>query len=536
MEKFMFENQGAYSYLVYEIGEDDIVDSLSLGMITNNKIHGIAQALYTQMDDKKFVKYNISTKVSLEQFFVGAVNRKRLLGVFSSIAAALISAEDYMIDSNSLLLDLKYIFADVSTCEAVLICLPIVDMEKVPTDLGMFFKNIMFTTQFDQTEKCDYVGYILNYLNGTMKFSLVEFKQLVDGLLHPVGQENQVQRTQMTQSQATPVQPQIQTPPPAQRQMKQAPQQVQQIPPMQQMHQATPVQPQIQTPQVNRPQPPVQQISQGNLVQNAPVSNEKEISMLGLLMHYSKENKEVYKAQKERQKELKKEKKVVEPAPSKKEKKNKNKKATASAIQQGSFAVPGAPQQGFAVPGQAVQQQTRQNVSQQQSFAIPGQAAQQTSVQRSLNAVQQQTPVANPVYTPPQQIIQTSANFGETTILGGAGIGETTVLLAAEAFQPTEIKPYLIRAKNNEKIVIDKPVFRIGKEKSYVDYFISDNTAISRSHVNIVSRDGEYFVVDTNSTNHTYVNGRMIQSNVETKIDHNMQLRLANEEFEFRTF
>ena len=100
--------------------------------------------------------------------------------------------------------------------------------------------------------------------------------------------------------------------------------------------------------------------------------------------------------------------------------------------------------------------------------------------------------------------------------------------------QEVKSQPYLIRAKNNERIELNKPVFRIGKEKSYVDYFISDNTAISRSHANVISRDGEYFVVDTNSTNHTYVNGMMIQSNVETKIVDGVKIRLANEEFEFK--
>ena len=126
-------------------------------------------------------------------------------------------------------------------------------------------------------------------------------------------------------------------------------------------------------------------------------------------------------------------------------------------------------------------------------------------------------------------------NFGETTVLGGGGnIGETTVLGAAPtAVQP---KPYLLRTKNNEKINLDKPVFRIGKEKSYVDYFIGDNTAISRSHANLITRDGEYFVMDTNSTNHTYVNGAMIQSNVETKLAHGDKVRLANEDFEFKLY
>jgi len=75
-----------------------------------------------------------------------------------------------------------------------------------------------------------------------------------------------------------------------------------------------------------------------------------------------------------------------------------------------------------------------------------------------------------------------------------------------------------MRKRIHEVIVIDKPVFRIGKERSYVDYYIGDNTAISRSHVNIIHKDNKYFIVDTNSTNHTYINGTIIPSNVETQI------------------
>lgn len=115
-----------------------------------------------------------------------------------------------------------------------------------------------------------------------------------------------------------------------------------------------------------------------------------------------------------------------------------------------------------------------------------------------------------------------------------AGIGETTVLNEAMTMEPSEPKPYLIRTKYNERILIDKPVFKIGKEKSYVDYFISDNTAISRSHANIIENGSNYFIIDTNSTNHTFVNGSMIQSNMETPIKPGDKIKLANEEFEFR--
>ena len=119
--------------------------------------------IFTQLDDKKYFKYNISKKIPVTQFFSGIVNKKRLLSVFESIADALISASEYMIEQKTLILDLDYIFVDVITSKAELISLPVI-MEGDSTDILMFFKNIMFSTQFDQRENCDYVAGIINYL------------------------------------------------------------------------------------------------------------------------------------------------------------------------------------------------------------------------------------------------------------------------------------------------------------------------------------------------------------------------------------
>lgn len=102
---FSYENQGANTYLVYEIKEGDSIDTLSLGMLTNNSIPGLTRALFTQMDEKRYIKYNVSSKVSMQQFFGGVVNRKRLLGVFNGITEGFLSAEDYMIDTSSIVLD-----------------------------------------------------------------------------------------------------------------------------------------------------------------------------------------------------------------------------------------------------------------------------------------------------------------------------------------------------------------------------------------------------------------------------------------------
>lgn len=93
--------------------------------------------------------------------------------------------------------------------------------------------------------------------------------------------------------------------------------------------------------------------------------------------------------------------------------------------------------------------------------------------------------------------------------------------------------PYLIREKTGERVSVDKPSFRIGKERQYCDYFVSDNSAVSRSHADILTKGNRYFIVDNNSTNKTYVNFRAIPILTEVEIFDGTKLRLANEDFTF---
>ena len=62
MYDFTFENKGANSYLVYKFKPDDRIDTMTLGMITNNKITGFAPCVFTQLNETRYMKYNISAK------------------------------------------------------------------------------------------------------------------------------------------------------------------------------------------------------------------------------------------------------------------------------------------------------------------------------------------------------------------------------------------------------------------------------------------------------------------------------------------
>lgn len=619
MGKFEFENQGTNTYLVYTLEEEEEIDTMSLGMITNNHIKGIADTVYHQMDDIRQIKYNVTAKVSLKQFFAGAVNKKRLLSVFSAIIDAMSEIEDYMLDSKSILLDKEHIFINVATYEIGLICISVVRENEEGSDIGKFFKETVFTTQFDPTENTSYVAEFLSFFNSNPVFSIDAFKKELEKLDGFVGVN-----TPPVQPQVPPVSPVNVSPV--------------NVSPVMPTPQPTPVpnpvpsggmnfsggginsvkpvslgkepihvvvqenvQPPKNLPNGNQPSGmniPGKVVPPSNLnisgkgampstmdipgKENvvipgkgpAPVkeeatenkSNEKPMSTWYLLQHYSKKNAAIYKEQKA----------------AKKAEKQASKKKGKDEKEEESFVVPGAPvnqgnsqqiqnnNQQQVQQAQAMQQmqeeQRRQQQMQQmqeaqrrQQQAREAQRLQQLQMQQAQEIQRRQQLEAQRLQQMQQmqqmqmqqtqqmqqmqmqQVQQTEeaqllppqvGKYGDTTVLNQNGAGETTVLNQNEVQQMQQ--PYLIRRRNNERIPINKPAFRIGKEKSYVDYFIGDNSAISRSHANIINREGKYFIVDTNSTNHTYINGVMIQSNVEMELAHGMNLRLANEEFEFR--
>ncbi len=584
MNNFEFETQGNSKYLVYEIDESDTIDSMSLGMLTNNQISGFATTSFVQIDSKKIIKYNISEMESAKILFEGIVNRRRLLGVFSGIVNALFSAEEYMIDPNGIVLDLDYIFTDRTTCETFLICLPIVNDDLREKNIGDFLKSIMYTLKFDQSENRDYVTSIVNFINDNQEnFSAEAFKNLIESLITgtPVKQLTKKQKPKKTD-------------------VIEAKDFF--VPSKNTVSQSFQTQPQAQKTSSND----LQQTTfggKGNIRrENKDLSNfvihntesenktdtvgEKKITLLELLSHYNKENAELYKSQKEARRGT---------AKKSDKKTSSNSKSSVKSKQQFSFDIPGEESSEFALPMlNELEINTDANIKSlsgklkkdQQSATLPPQndsvAAQhmgfadamphskrmdfgETTVLGDNSAVNKssviQSVTPQPVIQPPiaqqsvtaQPIVQqpvgistvnildvaassdNSSRIGETTVLNGR-IGETTVLMQPIYQGPKTPPPHLLRSKNNEKIYIDKSVFRIGAEKNAVDYCITDNIVVSRTHASVISRDSRYYIVDMNSTNHTYVDGKMIPSNSEVELIHGTKVTFANEDYTFKVY
>ena len=117
-----------------------------------------------------------------------------------------------------------------------------------------------------------------------------------------------------------------------------------------------------------------------------------------------------------------------------------------------------------------------------------------------------------------------------TTVLSEIEEDDATTVLSQPIIQ--RVYPDMLRVSTQEDIKIDRDVFNIGKSKNS-DYMVVGNSAVSRNHANIIYEAGEYYIVDNDSTNHTYVNGNMIMPSEKYMLNDGDNIVIANEAFVF---
>ena len=554
MKEFKYENQGASSFLVYQLKEEDVLDNISLNMLTSNKAKGLASTNYMQMDTQRFIRYTITGKITANQFFARPVTKQSFMGIFKGITEAMVSAEEYMLDPACILLDLNQIYTDVSTGETECICLP-VENEKEQKDQREFLKSVMFQAQFENPEEGSYVTKILNYLNSIPVFSSLDFLNLLTEMeregkkdrtpLAPAAKEslqqgvaefgNSVANSSVGGAAASFFEQSSLSPAGA----------------FKQENAVEEVIPDIPVPD--------------------DIPKEERISLFYLLQHYNNNRAKEYMAQQKQLKARKEALKKIELAKKGGKKKSAasfnlpgGKAKTASAAPKAkkpssggfSFQVPGK-ESGKDKPGEDLSGikslpnapiNSQGNPAGNPKVSAPVGAGMNIpksnpSVGSGMNIPKSNPSAAkgtlqpakpSPLFSNQQEAVGNGGrNFGDTTVLHSGFRGEETSVLNYTKAPDTPKQPYLLRIKNGERIPITGNIFRLGKEEKFVDYVIHDNEAISRSHANIISRNGQYFLQDNNSTNHSFLNGQQCVSNVELPLQDKASIRLGNEEFQF---
>lgn len=501
---FYIENQGATDSFCISLAQDDVLDELTIGMITHNTIPCFAPAVYTQLDNKRVVRYDISGKVSLTKILESVMNKRKILTIFSEIISAINACNDYLLEKDSLLLDKRRVFVNPHNLNVCLICSPIEiksNLENLPesnddsfdsdgeesktdTAIKAFFMDVLLSTRFDKNESGVYLRYLVNYLGGDIKFKIGRFNSLINDIKegNPIApkdygfdEDDDSDLGVMTES--------------------------------------------FQGDTFTLGASNRGQQSTINKAEGTPAKNEKndyvEDSSFKRNLEKKKGLASLFGTKEKGVKSFGLEEIAEAFSSTGKEKKEKrDKKSLLSALIGESNTKKSARSNiGFDVPGDQFvpSNMIRKDKSNNSDFA------------EEKEGINKKTPTNSA--SEKRQKLQ--KNFGGTVF-----VSNTNTSADDEIVEATDEVPYITRCKDGLTYPIMKEEYIIGRNKDEVDCFI-DNATIGRTHAKIVCRKGVCELFDLGSVNKTFVNGFRVAGNKSTKLQPGDKIRLSNEDFEF---
>lgn len=499
---FEYETQGTTNFLVYKKKESDVLDSVTVGMISNNKIEGILPFVYQQIDNDSYFKYNISSLNTLTEYFQGMVSKKRFIKVMSSLVNAFTQADEYMIEFSAVVLEQDYIFVNPKTAEVEMIVLPY-KREQTGTMVD-FLRMLLFSVRYDETEDRSYIATIMSFLNSNQFFDAKEFMNLLNDMLkedvapavkQPETRGNQTGvsggfqiATKIEKEQGTTV-------------LNQAPAEFLDV-------------------QKIEPENKVQTVISSSNVNVLPEVNtdlkKQDNGKKGLFSFKKKE---------EKPKKEERPKKEEKPKKSLFGKKGSESQETSKASVEipgrtGGMNIPGQ-NIGMRIPGQSTEMAASsngfQNTNTVQQYQSNG-AVQEQDVHLKKTAVVQQ-------------------DFGNTVDLRTYHQNTDGFASSEPGTQVLDLRPYLYVSRTRECFELYKERAKIGSDAGKNDFCISGNGAISRAHAIIHYENGNVYIEDNYSTNGTKIDGEKIKPGVLSRaLQHGTKIYLGDEELELRLY
>ena len=604
--EFTFDTQGNNTFFVCNLTTEEELDKTGLGMLENNKLDHILTVIYTQQDEVRSLRMNISSLVPLETLLTRPVNREKILNVFEGICKALLAAEEYLLNENRFLMDKKYIYSNISNGKTSMIYLPVKDND-CETDFTALVKSIMQSVQYASSSDTSYVAPLLNYVNSRSILypnEMLEFiSTLADRGQSKVGEENgqagimyehmpnnynhgkqqqineqgfsrqqgymQLQQHQnYAQPQQNYSQPQAQAQQGFMQNQYSYNQQMQNLQQMQyqnsysqQMQNQNPYNQQMQSQQrygqyiSDQQTYNPQEYIQGNQTDGASEENDQSVGKKQKSAKEGKKKRSLFSFRKKEHGKVKEEKKtslgIAIPGRETQASEEQMQQMKESSIRRESGYWQNVSRNSA---GQNLQQNNELNRTfrgtnqvfggnglqnhQGASFHQPNQDDGYYTVQNvnrfmgneNMGGLGQSYPNNDPY----AQLASASVDTISLKKNGGKDVEEdpTMPLFRSRNGGMPSLVVTLRRNRTNEEVRIDKDYFLVGKDPN-ADFVITGNNTISKSHISITTRDGRFFVTDTNSLNHTYLNNDQLVSSKEYELHSGDLLVLSDEPFEF---
>lgn len=167
---------GSRRLLVYELSQEETLDSVLLGMMEHNAIQGLLAVTFLQKDEQQILKYDRSGMTALADFLEQVQDGIWLVSFFTELAGILFRAEEYMIPESSFLFGLDTVFITPKG-NAGLVCLPLEEGQE--ETFRQFCSRVLKTSSAAKSLGQGLLAQLHAYLSSET-FSIQEFLRLLD--------------------------------------------------------------------------------------------------------------------------------------------------------------------------------------------------------------------------------------------------------------------------------------------------------------------------------------------------------------------
>ncbi len=595
MRSFQFKarNIGEEKYLTYTMGEETELDEDVLDYIEENSPSELLDIIFEEDDDYDYLTYDISERVSLGSFISGEVKCEQVLKLLRNIAGGLISVKEQAIHLTYILLNKNYVYVDPETCDIKFICLPVESKGSLAAEFKGFVRQLLANMIYDVDEDLSYVGKMLTYINGD-SFNLRGLIGLSEALMEENGisfeetaaietegvevvqTDSAVEKPESSVSDfmnadADEPLPEIGDDEEEEEEEEQAEDESEEL----ESILPAGMSPVAEEEPAEEEEEPVEEESDEAVEEESAEEDSYEeettedddfegedlddLKNLTIEPHteeVEEEETEEEDSYEEAEEEEEEEEPAYEPEPVSESKtlkihteKESDIDIIKSRIRELVGDVPSAKVDGggksvkslsdldgvlgtkTTIPRRKPVRVNRAAMIQNQEAVLEGEA------EANGETEDLKVPVIEDVYEDMNVDKEKDKDKekDDSKPKSNSVLSKTVQAISnVAAAQPPKALPYLIRVSTEERIMLSKTTFKIGKATRGVDYTVSGNGAISRQHAIITQKDGVCYIKDNKSTNHTYVNDQMVEEGSEEILTHDSIIRLGDEEFRFK--
>ena len=576
-------------FLTFNIDNEAELDEELLDYLEEEEPAGIVPVIFEEGEEFDTFSYNVTDKIRLSELSEQEINAEMVLLVLRGLVMALIDMAEYRVPVSYLVLNRHYIYID-SDYKVEFVCIPLEEMRE-DVDISHFLRNFLASLRFESSDNDNYVARLFTYINNHEVFNLRNMLSLVETLMEDLGIEipddaNEIyaeyheveevtsDTTVLTSEEETDIsrvmddlaaaeelddaedietamsdlaaqseedtgklaaEEEVDEPEKVEEEEAEEPEEVEE--------KEAKEPEEVEEEEAEKPEEVEEK--ETDEPKEAEEKTKKPEEVEGEEPEQKPAKKSVLELDEESQEMVNKLKEKL--AGSKKEKQPKH---TEKEIKKPTFKTKDTSSVGvviqddldeFLAEKEMEEQVThhedsglkiRKNIkvsrasilknTQEELKAAEEKEAEQKALEEVAEAEDEVTEVAE---TEDEEVVSNS--ILSQTISGATG------LLRGNVNVP-KVNPYLIRVNTNERIMITKQNFKVGKASMGVDYTVKGNGAVSRVHAVIMNKDGIYYIRDNKSTNHTYVNGKMLEEGENELLTQDCKIVLGDEEFIFK--